>query len=75
MKLDRWTANQTEVLVTVRRENYKKLEFSKQHNTWVQIKKKIDNLGNPKRLIQIKTKSRNKKDTYKISKNYNKKIG
>ena len=75
MKMDRWTAKQTEVLVIVPRENYKKLECSKQHSTWVQIKEKIDNLGNPKTLIQIKTKSRNKKDTYKISKNCNKKIG
>ena len=75
MKMDRWTAKQTEVLVIVPRENYKKLECSKQHSTWVQIKEKIDNLGNPKTLIQIKTKSRNKKDTYKISKDDNKKIG
>ena len=75
MKMDRWTAKQTEVLVIVPRENYKKPECSKQQSTWVQIKEKIDNLGNPKTLIQIKTKSRNKKDTYKISKDYNKKIG
>ena len=75
MKMDRWTAKQTKVLVTVWRENCKKLESLKQHSAWMQIKEKIDKLGNPKRLIQIKTKSTNKKDAYKVSKDNNKKIG
>lgn len=73
--MDRWTAKQTKVLVTVWRENCKKLESLKQHSAWMQIKEKIDKLGNPKRLIQIKRKSTNKKDAYKISKDNNKKIG
>ena len=73
--MDRWTAKQTKVLVTVWRENCKKLESLKQHSAWMQIKEKIDKLGNPKRLIQIKTKSTNKKNACKISKDNNKKIG
>ena len=41
----------------------------------MRIKKKIDKLGNPETLKQIKTKLRNMKDVYKISKDNNKKTG
>ena len=75
MKRDRWTAKQTEVLVTMWKENYKELESSKQHSVWMRIKNKIDGLGNPKTLKQIKTKLRNMKDAYKVSKDNNKKTG
>ena len=74
MKRDRWTAKQTEVLVTMWKENYKELESSKQHSVWMRIKNKIDGLGNPKTLKQIKTKLRNMKDAYKVSQDNNKKL-
>ena len=41
----------------------------------MRIRNKIDELGNPKALNQIKTKLRNMKDAYKVSKNNNKKTG
>ena len=41
----------------------------------MRIKNKIDRLGNPKTLKQIKTKLRNMKDAYKASKDNNKKTG
>ena len=75
MKRDRWTAKQTEVLVTMWKENYKELESSKQHSVWMRIKNKIDGLGNPKTLKQIKTKLRNMKDACKVSKDNNKNTG
>ena len=66
MKRDRWTAKQTEVLVTMWKENYKELDSSKQHSVWMRIKNKIDGLGNPKTLKQIKTKLRNIKTLTKF---------
>ena len=38
MKRDCWTAKQTEVLVTMWKENYKELESSKQHKCELRIK-------------------------------------
>ena len=38
MKRDCWTAKQTEVLVTMWKENCKQLESSKQHSVWMRIK-------------------------------------
>ena len=75
MKRDRQTAKHTEVLVTMWKENYKELESAKQHGVWMRIKNKTDGLGNAKTLKQIKTKLRNMKDAYKVSKNNNKKTG
>ena len=74
MKMDRWTAKQTKVLVTVWRENCKKLESLKQHSAWMQIKEKIDKLGNPKRLIQIKQNQRIRKTPTKFQKTIIKKL-
>ena len=74
-KRDRWTAKQTEVLVTMWKENYQELKSSKQHSVWMRIKNKIDGLGNPKTLKQINIKLRNMKDAYKVSKDNNKKTG
>ena len=75
MKRDCWTAKQIEVLVTMWKENYKELVSSKQHSVWMQIKNKIDRLGNPKTLKQSKTKLMNMKDAQKVSKDNNKKTG
>ena len=75
IKRDRWTAKQTKVPVTMQKKNHKGLESSKQHSVWLRIKKKIYGLGNPKTLKQIKTKLRNMKDAYEVSKDNNNKTG
>ena len=72
MKRDRGSAKQTEVLVTMWKENYKELESSKQDSVWMRIRNKIDGLGNPKMLKQIKRKLRNMDNAYKVSKDDNK---
>ena len=41
----------------------------------MQIKNKIDGLGNPKTLKQIKTKLSNRKDAYKFQRTITKKTG
>ena len=74
-KRERWTARQTEVLVSSWVENFEVLESSRSNQVWPKLINKVYSLGIVKTLKQCKVKIRNLKDSYKKCKEENKQSG
>ena len=68
-----WSKLEVAVLVNSWKHLYKEIETFKQPSAWLKLKELVDKQGQPKFLIQIKSKWRNLKDSYKQSKDNNKK--
>ena len=74
-KRQRWTTEQTNVLVKTWKENFDLLESSRQYSAWLKIKTAVDAAGPAKTMKQCKDKIRNLKDGYKSAKLNNKQTG
>ena len=74
-KRQRWTHEQTTVLIQKWKENFEVVESSRQYGAWLKIKVAVDAAGPDKSVRQCKDKMRNLKDVYKQARDNNKLTG
>ena len=74
-KRQRWSSDQTNVLVKKWKEYFDELESSRQYSAWLKIKSAVDEAGPTKSIKQCKDKLRNLKDAYKLARDNNKRTG
>lgn len=74
-KRERWSAEQSKVLVSLYVENNEQLESSRCNLVWPSILTKVNQHGSPKSIQQCKIKVRNLKAEYKRCKDRNKESG
>ena len=74
-KRQRWTKEQTAVLINSWKDYFKIIESAGSYRAWLKIKVAVDNAGPAKSIKQCKDKVRNLKDAYKQAKDNNKRSG
>ena len=72
---DRWSSDQTKTLVNLWCQKQDLLNSTRCNVAWANIKEEVDKFGNPKSVMQCKSKIKSLKDQYKKSKEGNKKTG
>lgn len=70
-----WPKEQTATLINLWKQMFKEIETFKQPSVWFIIKQRVDKVGPPKSILQIKTKLRNMKKAYKEAKDHNSRTG